>query len=539
MPVYLTRVDRPAQTAFVDGPWLAVRDGLIVAREPEHVAELIGPSTEVVNLAGRALIPGFVDAHVHPFWAGLEMGRCNLLGLPSRAETLAAVRAYADEHPDREWITGAGWSKNHFPDGLPHRSDLDAVTGGRPAVLLDNSHHSAWANTTALQQAGIDAHTPDPPGGRIGRDPDGTPSGNLFETASELVGQLVPPYTADELADGLLRGQAHLHSLGIVGWQDAIVGTYLGQPDSFDTYVRLAADGRLTGRVRGALWWDRTRGLDQLDDLRERRKQSTGNFRATSVKIMQDGVAETFTAAMLAPYLNACGCRTGNSGTSFIDPDELKQAVRALDADGWQVHVHALGDRAVRESLDALEGSDPANRHHLAHLQVVHPEDVPRFAALGVSANLQALWACNDHAMRELTVPFLGPERSAWQYPFAAIATAGGRLVMGSDWPISSANPLEAIQVAVTRVDPDDPAEPFLPEQAIPLAQAMDSYTRGSSWINGGGSLAGNLEVGAPADLVVLDRDPAAGPPEQIRDAQVLATYVGGTRVHEHVSAWE
>src|SRR6478735_4034565 len=274
-------------------------------------------------------------------------------------------------------------------------------------------------------------------------------------------------------------------------------------------------------------------------DLAARRAEYTcGRFRATSVKIMQDGVAENGTAAMTAPYLDRCGHATANAGHSFVEPRALREHVAALAAEGFQVHVHAIGDRGVREALDAFEHARGARdlRHHVAHLQVVHPDDVARFAALGVAANMQALWACLDEQMTELTLPFLGAERSRWQYPFGDLHRAGARLVAGSDWPVTTPDPLEAIHVAVNRwaYGEEGPAgsEPFLPEQALDLETAFAAYTSGSAWVNHRDD-AGVLAPGAVADLVVLDRDPFAGEVAEIGAAGVVSTWVDGVPVFE------
>jgi predicted amidohydrolase YtcJ len=245
------------------------------------------------------------------------------------------------------------------------------------------------------------------------------------------------------------------------------------------------------------------------------------------VKIMQDGVAENYTAAMLTPYLDRCGHPTDNSGHSFLTAEAIRDAVRALDAAGFQVHVHAIGDRGVREALDAFEGTSPERRHHIAHLQVVHPDDVRRFAGLGVAANLQMLWACLDDQMADLTIPFLPERARSWQYPFGDLARAGARLVAGSDWPVSTPDPLQAIEVAVTRREPGSDREAFLPEQALTREQAFAAYTSGSAWANHRDD-AGVLAPGAVADLVVLDRDPFAEP-----DARVVSTWIDGSAVYE------
>jgi predicted amidohydrolase YtcJ len=492
---------------------------------------------DVVDLAGGLLAPGFTDAHVHPVQGGLERLRCDLSELGTREEYLDAIVAYGAAHPDTEWILGGGWGMPAFPGGTPGAADLDAAVPGRAVFLPNRDHHGAWVSSRALEIAGIDRHTPDPPDGRIERDADGNPTGTLHEGATALVARHLPPSTGADYHAALMAGQAYLHSVGVTSWQDAIVGAYSGMDDAASTYTTAAADGDLLSHVVGALWWERRLGVEQVADLIGRREAMTGGrFRATTVKIMQDGVAENGTAAMLSPYLDRCGHPTDNSGHSFLTAQAIREAVVALDAAGFQVHVHAIGDRGVREALDAFEGLDHRGdrRHHVAHLQLVHPDDVRRFAGLGVAANLQMLWGCLDDQMAELTVPFLGAERSRWQYPFGDLRRSGARLVAGSDWPVSTPDPLQAIQVAVTRVEPGSGREPFLPEQALDLETAFAAYTSGSAWANHRDLLdgGGELRAGAVADLVVLDRDPFVAPPGEIGDARVVSTWIEGTPVY-------
>jgi predicted amidohydrolase YtcJ len=523
---------------------LAVAGERVVAvGSDEEVAGHAGPGTRRIDLDGRTVVPGFVDAHVHPVQAGLVLASCDLAGARGAEEACRRVAAYAAADPDLPWITGGGWAMEWFRGGTPSRQLLDQVVPDRPVLLANRDCHGAWANTAALRLAGVDAATPDPADGRIEREPGGGPQGTLHEGAVDLVARCVPDPDDDELLDALLRAQQHLHGLGVTGWQDAIVGRYGGLPDVLPTYLRAAREGLLTGRVVGALWWDRDRGTEQVPDLVARRTAAggaagNGRFRATTVKIMQDGVAENFTAGMLTPYLDACGCRTGNRGLSHLDPELLRTAARLLDAQGFQLHLHAIGDRAVREVLDALEAARAANgvrdsRHHVAHLQVVHPDDVPRFAALDVTANLQALWAVHEPQMDELTIPFLGPDRASWQYPFADLLASGARLCAGSDWPVSSADPLQAMHVAVNRRPPGEPdVEPLLPHQRLAAGAFLRAYTAGSAWINSAEHDTGSLEAGRLADLAVLDGDPLAVPPDRIGDISVTATFVGGDQVH-------
>ncbi len=529
---------RPASAvAVVHGRIAAVAD-----EADGQIRDLTGPATELVSLRGRALLPGFQDAHVHPAFAGITMISCNLIGARTLEEALARISGYGAANPDREWIAGSGWRMEWFAGGTPDRETLDSVTGRRPAYLSNRDGHGAWVNTRALELAGLDASTPDPPDGRIERQADGFPQGTLHEGAANLVGGLVPELSLDDRLAGLLLAQRHLHARGITAWQDAIVGDYLGSPDPLPAYLAAAASGQLTARVEGALWWDRSRDIGQLDDILARRERGQApRFRANTVKIMQDGVAENFTAGMLEPYLDPTGRgHQHGAGLSYVDPEALREYVTALDAHGFQVHMHAIGDRAVREALDAVEAARSANgpndqRHHVAHLQVVHPDDVPRFAPLGVTANIQALWAAHEPQMDELTIPFIGAGRAGRQYVFGDLLRSGARLAAGSDWAVSSANPMRAVHVAVNRALPGAQgaeAEPFLPGQSLELGEALAAYTIGSAYVNHLDDQTGTIEPGKLADLIVVERDPFAVPPSELGSVGVAATYVEGRQVY-------
>jgi len=537
---------------------LAVRGGVVQAvGTDDEIRELTGRRTRVIDLAGRLALPGFGDAHVHPVGGGLESLRCNLAGLRARQQCLDMVASYCESVPPGAWVLGGGWTMSAFPGGLPVAADLDAVTGGRPAFLPNRDHHSAWANTAALTLAGIDARTPDPADGRIERDETGRPTGVLHEGAMRLAAAHVPGTSAAELLAGLIAGQTHLHALGITSYQDACVGAAdeLGIPDAFGTYQMAADFGMLSSHVVGALWWDRDRGLEQIDDLLARREEAgegqhgpaqpgSGRFRATTAKLMLDGVCETFTAAMSSPYLDRCGHPTDHSGRLFIEPELLAEAVRRLGAEGFQLHFHAIGDQAVSAALDALAtlpaGQRRAARHHLAHLQFIAPRDLSRFAGLDVVANFQPLWACDTIQMDELTLPFVGPERARWQYQIGSLLGQGTRIAFGSDWPVSSADPLQEMHVAVNRVlserlgQPGEPecAHPFLPDQAITVGAAVDAFTSGVAWVNHEEDVAGQLLPGMRADLAVLDQDIFTIAAGDIGSTSVMLTVAGGTVVH-------
>ena len=527
---------------------LAVRDGIIQAvGSDDEIRELTGRRTRVIDLRGRLALPAFGDAHVHPVGGGLESLRCNLVGLRSRQECLEVVAEYCASLSPGAWVTGGGWTMSAFPGGLPTAADLDTVTGGRPAFLPNRDHHSAWVNTAAMTIAGIDARTPDPADGRIERDESGRPTGALHDGAMRLVAAHAPAATDAELLTGLVAGQSHLHSLGITSFQDACVGAAgeLGLPDSFGAYLMAADYGMLDSHVTAALWWDRDRGLGQIDDLLARRERATdGRFRATTVKLMLDGVCETFTAAMSAPYLDRAGHPTDHSGRLFIEREELFEAVRRLSAEGFQLHFHAIGDLAVTTALDALAAlpaeQRQAARHHLAHLQFITPRDMGRFAELGVVANFQPLWACAEIQMEEMTLPFVGAERALWQYQIGSLLGLGTRIAFGSDWPVSSADPLQEIHVAVNRVlserlgRPGMPEceNPFLPDQAITVDTAVDAFTSGVAWVNHAEEVTGRLLPGMRADVAVLDQDLFTIPPRDIGSTSVVATVAGGTVVY-------
>jgi predicted amidohydrolase YtcJ len=527
---------------------LAVRDGVIQAVGSDQEArELAGRRTRVIDLRGRLALPAFGDAHVHPVAGGLESLRCDLTGLRSRQQCLETVARHASALSPGAWVLGGGWTMSAFPGGLPTAADLDTVTGGRPAFLPNRDHHSAWVNTAALTLAGIDAGTPDPADGRIERDSSGRPTGTLHDGAMRLVASLAPPASEAELLAGLVAGQAHLHSLGITSFQDACVGAAgeLGMPDSLGAYLMAADYGMLNSHVTGALWWDRDRGLGQIDDLLARRERAgDGAFRATTVKLMLDGVCETFTAAMSSPYLDRAGRPTAHSGRLFIEPEVLREAAQRLGAEGFQLHFHAIGDLAVSTALDALAAlpapQREAARHHLAHLQFITPRDMGRFAELGVAANFQPLWACAETQMEEMTLPFVGPERALWQYQIGSLLRLGTRIAFGSDWPVSSADPLQEIHVAVNRVlserlgRPGEPEceDPFLPEQAITVDAAIDAFTAGVAWVNHAEDVAGRLLPGMRADVAVLDQDLFTIPPRDIGSTSVVMTVAGGTVVY-------
>ena len=517
------------------GDAVAIAAGRIVAvGSADAVEGLDGPGTRVVDLEGALVLPGFVDAHCHLGMSGLGTTQCDLEGSRGAAEHLGRIGAYRAAHPDREWVVGGGWSMDEFPGGTPTAAALDAVVPDRPAVLTNRDYHGAWVNSCALELANITASTPDPAGGRIERDAGGAPLGTLQEQAMHLVLDLAPAPTHAERIAGIRAGQAYYHRLGITACQDALVDA-----DWQRAYEDVARSGELGLRVRGALEWERGRGDEQLPELVERRASgSVGRLACGHVKFFHDGVVENRTAAMLDPYLDGAGRPTSEYGIDMYAPADLARFVRLCDAAGFGVHIHTIGDRAVRESLDALEAAIQANgrrdaRHQLAHVQFAHRDDLPRFAALGVIANVTPLWARLEGYVNELTLPFVSDQAAAGMYPFASILRAGGALAFGSDWSVSTPDPLHQLATAVARVDPEgSAAEPLLADERLDLDAAIAAHTIGAAHACALDAVTGSIEPGKLADLVVLDRDLHGLDPREYLSTRVLATLVEGEVVY-------
>ncbi|MFO7571091.1 MAG: amidohydrolase [Gaiellaceae bacterium] len=525
----------PVAPGIPDGEAVAITGGRIVALGgAADIAELAGPATEVVNLDGGLVLPGFQDAHIHLAGSGLELLQCDLNESTSPEGHLETIARYAAEHPD-EWIVGGGWSMDDFGGPMPTRQLLDAAVPGRAVALTTRDAHSLWASTRAFELAGIGAGTPDPPGGVIEREPDGTPAGTVHELAIRLFEKVLPEPSQSDRDEGFRLAQAIMLGLGITACQEANAW-----PAIVGTYLRAAERDELVLRLEGNLAWDPERGLEQLAELVERREAArAGRMRMRGAKLFQDGVMENFTAGMLEPYLGPDGTPTDNTGLSLYAPEELRRIVTALDAEGFQVHVHALGERAVRESLDAIEAALATNgardaRHHLAHLQIVHPDDLTRFQPLGVVANVTPYWAILSGYVADLTLPFVSEEAGRRMYPFGSLHRAGARLAFGSDWSVSTPDPLLQLEVAVERRLPEEPeAPPLLPDERLGLRTAIATATLGSAYVNGLDDVTGTIEPGKLADLVVLRDDILAPDGPSPAGTRVVFTLVEGEIVHD------
>ena len=506
---------------------VAIRGGRVVfVGTDRDVATWIGRQTRVTDLGGRLVLPSFHDSHVHPVTSGMELLTCDLNEAKTADDVFATIRRYAASHPDVPWIRGGGWQLPIFGSAGPTRAQLDALAADRPALLSSADGHSSWANSRALAIAGVTKETPDPPNGRIERDANGEPTGTLREDATELVTRFAPkPSHADHVA-GLRLALQKANGFGITSLYEAN-----GSEAALAAYKELDDRGELTARVHVALQIDTAKGVAEIPRLIELRRRFAGRrLSANAVKIFADGVIEAQTAALLEPYVN----RPGDRGKPNIEPDALKSLVAALDREGFQVHIHAIGDRAIRMSLDAFEHARSVNgvrdsRHHIGHLQLIDPADIPRFRRLGVIANFQPLWAYADPYITDLTEPVLGPVRSRWLYPFRSVAATGAVVVGGSDWSVSSLNPLDAIQVAVTRRGLEDATgKPWIPEEIVDIPTIVAAYTINGAYVTRSERDTGSIEIGKSADLVIVDRNIFDCPPTEIHKAVITQCYFEG-----------
>jgi predicted amidohydrolase YtcJ len=530
-----------------DGRWedggVLVRDGVIAAIGPEaRLAEQRDTATAVRDAGGASLLPGFHDTHVHPPMAGSSLLGIDLMPVHDAEKYLRIIADYAAAHPELDTIVGVGWYGDVFPGGFPTRSLLDAIVPDRPVILTSHDGHGVWVNSRALEAAGVAPDVADPSGGHFVRDEHGTLTGVLLDTAMQALNPIIPAPEPGFLEDAVLAAQRRLHSVGVTTWHDAAVGTSELGPDSLDAYLSLERQGALTARVVLCQWWDRDRGLEQLAELEARRERvaaQTARIAAGTVKIMQDGMIENHTAALLDDYSDHAGFR----GDSFIPPEQLATIVAELDARGFDVHLHAVGDRAVRECLDAVAHARSLNgpeggRHQLAHLDVVDTADIDRFAELDVTVNAQLLWARTDAEIVERKLPMMGADRAERHFPFETLRAHGARIVAGSDWPVSDPNPLWAMHTGTTRLAPaTDPhatglalTEPLLASEALPPATVLDAYTATAAWIGRREATTGRLRPGFAADLVLLDRDISDG--TSFDAARVAETFIDGRTVY-------
>lgn len=521
-------------------PWaeaVAISDGKILAvGASEDIAELQASYTRVVDLEGRLLMPAFGDAHVHPVLGGIAFSRCSLHDGESLEDYQEIIADCVAASPGDGPVFGMGWEDSLFPpNGVPRKEVLDAVTTERALIFKSVGGHTYWVNSKTLELAGIDKDTPDPANGHIDRDEEsGEPVGGLQEAARDLVEYLIPKPTAEEMQQSIIYTAEHFNSLGIVSWHDAGIDLAAdGSSEILDAYKAVSDQGALNVHATIALTWANERTLDQIPVIADAAARAEAwGLRAKAVKYYVDGVIPQRTAAMIEPYEGGGAER----GELQIDPDILDEAATQLGAMGIQAHFHAIGDRGVRVSLDAIEESNTRNgtnrRPMISHLNVIDPEDQSRFGALGAIAVFQPTWA-SSYPYMDLTRQAIGPVRSNYIYPANSVAKSGGILAYGADWPVATADPLLGLEVAVTRTNYEDPASgPLLPEEGVTLEEAVRAHTINVAYANHMEEITGSIAPGKSADLIVIDTDIFSVPPTDISDANVILTLFKGESVY-------
>lgn len=517
---------------------VAVKDGIIVyVGDNEGAARRIGQRTEIVDLVGQMMLPGFHDSHIHIMIGTMAGEECSLLRVPTEQDVAVRLKectALAGIGEDG-WIMGGGWGEWLWPDANPQKGLLDLLFPDRPVYLESSFGHAAWVNSRAMEMVGLDADTEDPPAGVIEHDPEtGEPSGTLREAAMLLVKNTLPEMTLAQRTDRVRAGMALAHSVGITAVIEPGLDGELLEP-----ILNLADAGELDMRVLASLspinWQPGVFDDGVFEFLEGREQWRRENLDVDSVKIYMDGVIEYGTSPLLEPYAD----EHYGSGEFFYSQEDVNRYMTRFDAMGLQVHVHAIGDAAIRRALDGFEAMRKANgmsdnRHQIVHLQLIDEDDRPRFGELNVGAVFQPLWAYPDPAALELDIPMLGKERTWQMYPIAGVQKAGGLIVGGSDYFVTDLNPLHAIEVAITRQDPYTNDGPVLNEdERVDLKTMIDAYTINGAHQMGLENEQGSIEVGKRADFVILDRNLFELPASEINEAKVIMTVFDGRIVYE------
>lgn len=515
-------------------PWaeaLAIREGQIVGvGDDQQIRRAFrGPEKDMRR---QMILPGLHDSHSHLIYGGLQLMQCNLVGLADQIELLSAIRECDQALPAGAWLVGAGFDLSIFPGANPSKQLLDVVNAERRMFIRGADGHSAWVSSAALDDAGIGFDSPDPENGIIERDDQLAPSGVLRESAMLLVEDFLPRLNLEARQTAGIEAIALAHRFGITSVIDAAT-TVL----EAEAYEALAETGQLNMRMVLAMsviapFFEPA----PVESVRPEDLSSEQLVKRQSLKIFVDGVLEGETAALLAPYIS----ETPHRGMLITPAEILVEKVVAYDAMGIQLMFHAIGDRGVRVALDAIEAARRVNgdqdlRHHISHLQLIDPEDQSRFARLNVAANFQALWALPDTYVLDINLPAVGAERVERMYPIRSLQQGGARVVGGSDWPVSSMNPLLAIETALTRSDPAGNIEGVLnAEERVSLESMIEAYTKNGAWLMHQEQLTGQIQVGKKADLVVLSENLFGLPPEKIGEVEVVATYFDGREVYTH-----
>ena len=491
-----------------------------------------GASTRIIDAQGHLVLPGFVDCHIHFMDGSMGLTRVDLNDAKTVTEIQKRVKDYAESHLQEPWITGMGWTYPTFgPSALPNKKILDDVVPTRPVYLVAFDGHSSWANSKALQMAGITRETPDPPNGKIVRDEKGEATGALKESAGDLVARVMPKATREERLAALRLGIHEANKFGLSRVHSA------GQDfEWLDLYDELRRNGQLTLRFYIAYFLDPPELTpDAIEKIEQARRTYHDDWISGGVvKTMLDGVVEAHTAAMLAPYSDD----PSQTGKLFWDPTKYTQAIAELDRRGLQIFTHAIGDKAVRLALDAYQNATETNhtndaRPRIEHIETISAQDVPRFGKQGVIASFQPLHAYPDDDTLNIWARNVGPERAQRAWVWHSIETTGGRLAFGSDWPVVTLNPWPGVQNALTRQTTDgNPPGGFVSSERISLEDTITAYTLGAAFAGRREKTEGSLEPGKLADLIVLSQDLFKVKPSEIAKTEVLLTIVGGKVVY-------
>ena len=512
---------------------LAVADGRIVYRGPDKGAQKwIGPDTEWIDLKGKMVIPGLHDAHLHPFMGAVDMMECSLSGMTRLDEYLDKVRLWAKEHADKGYIRGSGWLYTSFGVRGPDKIDLDRIVADRPVLLKAIDGHSAWVNSKALELAGISSYTADPPGGRIERDPaSGEPTGTLREwTAMQLVEDRLPQWGGEDLIHAFRSFLQLAARSGLTAVHDAMasaehLAAYLAVEERKELALRVSASLLCVPEMEGSF-------LDDLIQLR--RCHETSPVAVRSCKIFIDGVIEGHTAFLLSSYDD----RPDFKGNALWKWEDFKMTVAALDRAGFQIHIHAVGDAAVRMALDGFEHAAQVNgrrdsRHQIAHLDLISAEDISRFRSLGVIANFQPLWFFDEAGSDDMDKRLLGSDRSRRLYPMESVFDSRAMITCGSDWPVGaefiSLNPLDSIKAGLLGLAGASRKNNANPSRnRIDIKTMLDFYTRNAAYAAFQEEKIGSIEVGKLADLAVLDRNLFVTPVAELDRVKVMLTLLEG-----------
>ena len=519
---------------------VAIKDGKIIyVGDDEGAAPFIGAESEVMDLAGQMLLPGFHDSHIHILIGVFADEECDLLRLGTAEEVAIQLKDCTELAGigDDGWILGGGWGEWLWPEANPKKGMLDILFPEQPVYLESSFGHAAWVNSRAMAIAGIDENTEDPPQGVIERDPEtGEPSGTLRDAAMLLVKNKVPPLSLAQKMDQVRAGVALAHSVGITAVIEPGVDDELMEP-----IVNLDDANELNMRVVASMspinWQPGAFDDEVFAYLETRRQWRRPNIDVDSVKIYMDGVIEYGTSPLLEPYEDED--YGSGEGSYFYEQAVVDRYFTRFDKMGLQVHVHAIGDAAIRRALDGFEAMRAANgmsdnRHQIVHLQLIHEDDRPRFGELNVGAVFQSLWAYPDPAALELDIPMLGEDRTWQMYPIKSVRDLGGRIVGGSDYWVTDLNPLLAIETAVTRQNPWTGEGPVLNEaERVDLATMIEAYTINGAYQMKLDDVQGSIEVGKRADFVVIDRNLFEVPASEISDARVTMTIFDGRTVYE------